>query len=107
MKSDEIVTIYMTFADRAEAERIGHALVAEKLVACVNILSPVTAIYPWDGAIQQEQEVAALAKSTAARFDAVAARVTELHSYDVPCIVAWPVAGIAGPYAQWVAQAIG
>ena len=102
-----IVTVYATFADAAEAERIARILVEERLAACANILGPCTAIYHWQGAIERAEEVAALFKTredTAARM---IDRLTELHSYDVPAAVVWPTAGSGERYRAWVLDSTG
>ncbi|MGC2854215.1 divalent-cation tolerance protein CutA [Novispirillum sp. DQ9] len=99
--------VYMTAADRDEALRIGRALVDERLAACVNVLGEITSIFRWDGAVQQEGEVAFIAKTSAAMVDALAARVTELHSYDTPCVVALPIAAGAAPFLKWLEVEVG
>ena len=97
-----IVSVYATFADAGEAARIGRALVEERLAACVNILGPCRSIYRWQGAIEDSAEVAALFKTAEARAEALIARLAELHSYDLPAAVAWPIAAASPAYAQWV-----
>jgi periplasmic divalent cation tolerance protein len=99
---DQVLSVYVTAADADEARRIGRALVEEDLAACVNILPGHTAIYRWEGELEEGAECAFLAKTTAARFEALRARVRALHSYELPCIVAFPVeAGDAG-FLAWV-----
>jgi periplasmic divalent cation tolerance protein len=88
----EIVTVYATFADAAEAERIARTLVEEQLAACANILGPCTSIYRWQGAVEQAGEVAALFKTRADAADRLIERLGTLHSYDVPAAVVWPIA---------------
>ena len=100
-------TVYAVFADAAEAERIGEAVVAERLAACINILPPVRSIYRWHGEVMRADEVAAILKTSAAGADALIARIVALHSYDVPCAVAWPIAGIPGPLAAWIEDSVG
>ena len=97
-----IVTIYATFASDEEARRIGRACVEERLAACVNVLGPIHSIYRWHGKIEEAGETAALFKTAADRAEALVARVAELHSYDVPAAVVWPVADAPGLFAQWV-----
>jgi periplasmic divalent cation tolerance protein len=97
-----VVTVYTTFADADEAARIGHTVVEERLAACINILSPCTSIYRWDGTIQQSAEVPALLKTSTSSVDALIARIAELHSYDVPAITVWPVERLSAPFAEWV-----
>jgi len=102
-----VVSVYAIFASVEEAERIGRAVVEERLAACINILSPARSIYRWRGAIEQANEVAAILKTTAASADALITRVAALHSYDVPCIVTWPIDKILGSYTEWVEDSVG
>jgi periplasmic divalent cation tolerance protein len=98
----EIVTVYATFADAAEAERIARALVEEQLAACANIIGPCTSIYRWQGAVEQAGEVVALFKTRADAADRLIERLGELHSYDVPAAVVWPIARAGESYREWV-----
>ena len=97
-----VISIYAVFADADEAERIGRAMVEEGLAACVNILGPVRSVYRWKGAVETADEVAAIFKTTDAQADSLMTRIAGLHSYDVPCVVTWPIDKILGPYADWV-----
>ena len=97
-----VVSVYAVFANAEEAERIGRTVVEERLAACINILPPVRSIYRWKGAIETADEVAAIFKTSDATVDALITRVAGLHSYDVPCIVSWPVEKVLGSYAAWV-----
>lgn len=99
-----VVTVYAVFADPAEAQRIGMAIVEEKLAACVNILSPCRSIYRWEGAIETATETPALIKTTLDNADALIARVTELHSYETPAIAVWPIERLPTDFAQWVEE---
>ena len=102
-----VVSVYAIFADAEEAERIGRQVVEERLAACINILPPVRSIYRWKGAVESAEEVAAILKTTDARADALIVRIAALHSYDVPCIVTWPVDKVLGAYADWVEDSVG
>ena len=98
----DIVTVYATFADGAEAERIALALVEERLAACANILGPCRSIYRWQGEVAQAEEVAALFKARADKAEALLARIAALHGYDVPAAVVWPIAAALPAYVDWV-----
>ena len=102
-----VVSVYAVFANAGEAERIGRQMVEEQLAACVNILPPIKSIYRWQGNIETADEVAALFKTTNAQVDALITRIAALHSYDVPCIVTWPVNKLLGAYADWVEDSVG
>ena len=101
-----ILSVYAVFANTEEAERIGHAVVKERLAACVNIFPPVRSIYRWKGEIETADEVGAIFKTHHWRSDALMERIAQLHSYDVPCIVAWPIEKIVGSYADWVEDSV-
>ncbi|HEY0131494.1 MAG TPA: divalent-cation tolerance protein CutA [Allosphingosinicella sp.] len=98
-----IVTVYATFASDEEARRIARTLVEERLAACANILGACLSIYRWQGEVEEAEEVAALFKTRAGRAEALIARLTELHSYDVPAAVVWPIPEASPAYASWVA----
>lgn len=101
------VSVYATFADAGEAERIGEAVITERLAACINILPPMRSIYRWQGEILRADEVAAILKTSQQSAHALIARIAELHSYDVPCVVAWPIADLPAPFSAWIADSVG
>jgi periplasmic divalent cation tolerance protein len=101
-----VVSVYSVFASAEEAERIGRTVVEERLAACINILPAVRSIYRWQGAVETADEVAAILKTTHEQADALMTRIASLHSYDVPCIVTWPIDKILASYADWVEQTI-
>ena len=96
-------SIYITTKDEDEAEKIGKALVEEKLAACVNI-HPIKSIYRWEGNIQEEAEIAMLVKTKAGLADKVIERVKELHSYEVPYIVSLPIEKGYPDYLKWIEE---
>lgn len=97
-----ILIVYCTCPDSDSAERIAAALVTEGLAACVNRLSGVTSVYLWQGRIEQDKEELLLIKTTEAGFDALAARIRELHPYELPEIIAAPITRGLPEYLQWV-----
>jgi len=101
-----VVSVYAVFANAEEAERIGRTVVEERLAACVNILGAISSIYHWKGKIESADEVAAIFKTHHWRADALIARIAELHSYEVPAIVSWPIDKILGSYADWVEDTV-
>ena len=89
--------------DEAAANRIALAVVEAKLAACVNLLPRVQSIYRWQGAVESASEVPLLIKTTAGRYDALEAVIRDLHPYDVPEIIALPVAAGLPAYLDWLA----
>ncbi|UKJ72859.1 divalent-cation tolerance protein CutA [Azospirillum brasilense] len=98
----EFVFAYITAGSRDEARRIGRALVEERLAACANIFDGMTSIYRWQGSIEEATETVLIAKTRAELFDRLAARVRELHSYDVPCVVELRVGRGNPAYLDWL-----
>jgi len=102
-----IVSVYAVFANDEEAERIGRQMVEERLAACVNILPGCRSIYRWQGAVDSADEVPALFKTVDYQAEALMTRIAGLHSYDVPCVVVWPIDKLLGSYAEWVEASVG
>ena len=94
--------VYITAKNANEAVAIGRDLVERKLAACANVHSPVVSIYRWRGLIQQDDEVVLIAKTRRDLVDNLSARVTEIHSYECPCVVAIPIAGGYAPFLEWI-----
>ena len=101
-----VVSVYAVFANAEEAERIGRDVVEARLAACVNILGPVRSIYRWKGAVETADEVAAIFKTSGDVAGDLMTRIAGLHSYDVPCIVTWPIDKLLGNYAAWVDESV-
>ncbi len=99
-----LLAVYTTTATREEARRIAAALVERRLAACVQI-SDIESTYVWQGAVQQEPECRLMIKTTAEVYEAVAALIRELHSYDLPAIFALPVERADAAYRAWVSAA--
>lgn len=94
--------VYVTCGDEDEARRIGRTLVEERLAACANVIGAMKSIYWWQGAVQEDAETVLIAKTKQGLVDRLSARVQELHSYDVPCVVALPIAGGNPDFMQWI-----
>lgn len=99
---DGVLLAISNAPDAATAEAIARALVAERLAACVNLMSPCTSIYRWQGEVEQASEVPMLIKTTRRRWAALEARLRELHPYQVPELIALNPAAVLAEYAHWV-----
>lgn len=99
--------IYMTCETVEEGERIGAALIEERLVACVNMVPGMRSMYWWQGKVEQAEEVVLIAKTRQELVGTVTDRVLELHSYDVPCVVALDADGGNPEFLKWIAEETG
>ena len=97
-----MIMIYATYASAEEAQKISKTLVEERLVACANIMPGHQSLYWWEGKVEEGQEVAVIYKTRAERFDEVKERILALHSYDVPCIVSWPIEQGHEAFLDWI-----
>lgn len=99
----ETLLVLTNLPDEETARRLADRLVGGRLAACVNILAPCRSVYRWEGRIEDAAEVPVLIKTTAARYAELEAAIRELHPYELPEIVAVPIAlGLPG-YLSWVA----
>lgn len=96
--------LYITAKDAKEAGKIATALVRERLAACANIVSGIRSIYRWKGKIEKSAEVLLTAKTKASLVNKAIARVRELHSYECPCIVSFPVDKGNPDFLKWVSN---
>jgi periplasmic divalent cation tolerance protein len=99
---DRVVLIYTTFPTLDDAKRVGGALVAARLAACVNMFPGMISIFEWKGAREEAQEVAMIVKTRAALADAVLAETKRLHPYELPALLVLPTEGGSAEYCEWI-----
>lgn len=100
------IAIMTTTDSLEEARSISATLVERRLAACAQI-SSIQSYYSWEGAVQNDEEFRILLKTTDERYAEAEAAILELHSYDLPAIVAFDITQAYGPYADWVADTTG
>jgi periplasmic divalent cation tolerance protein len=97
------VRAVLTTAPNAEVGGvIARALVEERLAACVNVIPGVRSIYRWKDEVQDDPEVVLIIKTRADRCEALAARIKDLHPYDVPEVLVLPAVGGSARYLAWI-----
>lgn len=104
MDESDTLLVLTTLPDRDTAVKLAQRLVQSRLAACVNILSGCTSVYRWKGTIEQADEVPVLIKTRAARYDELEAAIRGLHPYEVPEVIAVPLARGLSDYLEWVAE---
>ena len=97
-----VVLVLTTTSGRDEADRLAHAIVDERLAACVQILPKMTSVYIWEGKVQTEAEHLLLIKTLEEKFDALSEFIRANHSYDVPEVVAINAERVSDDYLKWV-----
>jgi periplasmic divalent cation tolerance protein len=94
--------VLISTPDIETAGRIGRVLVEERLAASANAVPGVRSVYRWGGAVQEASEALLLVKTASDRVPALAARVRDLHPYELPAVVALPVVDGGAAYLDWI-----
>ena len=96
------VLVYTTFARLEDAKRVGEALVAARLAACVNIFPGMISIFEWKGAREEANEIAMLIKTRKLLVEAVLKETKRLHPYELPALLVLPTEGGSAEYCAWI-----
>ncbi len=100
--SVDYIVIFITVSTNQEANAIADILVQERKAACVNIVPGLQSKFWWQGKMESADESLLIVKTKAAILDSVIDRVKQIHSYDVPEIIALPVIGGNEDYLNWI-----
>ncbi len=101
------VVVLVTCGSAGEANRIARGLVERRLTACVNVLTArVRSTYRWKGKVESATEYLLVIKSSRKQFRALRAEVERLHSYQVPEVIALPIAEGSPAYLKWLADCL-
>ena len=104
MDNPSTLVVLVNTASEEEAVGIARTIVDERLAACANIVRGVRSIYRWQGKVEDETETTMIIKTVPERLSALTKRIVELHSYDVPEVIALAVVGGHAPYLDWVSE---
>ncbi|MFH1190180.1 MAG: divalent-cation tolerance protein CutA [Candidatus Omnitrophota bacterium] len=104
---NKYVIIFVTCSSRREADSIAAALLNKRLVACANVITGIGSKFWWNGRIDKARETLVMLKTAGNRFRAVEKEVKKLHSYDIPEIIAVPIARLSEDYRSWIDNSIG
>ena len=101
----EMLLVFTTFANEADAERVTRALLDERLIACANLL-PARSLYRWKEKIEDQREIVTLMKTRKQDWTVLLSRLHELHPYETPECIAVRVAAGAPRYMAWLEEAL-
>jgi len=105
-RESKYCVVVITCPSQKEAVKVKNILLDHRLVACVNIIKGVDSFFRWQGKIEFASEVMLLAKTTRRKFKKIITRVTEVHPYDVPEIIAIPIIDGNKPYLDWIDESL-
>ncbi len=107
MEQFTYVVLFITTADDEEAQLISRVLLEQRKAACVNIVPRVSSLFWWQGNIEQAEESLLVVKTRVKLLDEIVKLVKEIHSNDVPEIIALPIVGGSQDYLEWVGEEAG
>jgi periplasmic divalent cation tolerance protein len=103
---ENIFVVLVTAPSTDVGRDIARALLDGKLAACVNIVPSITSLYTWEGELCVDEEVLLIIKTTTSAFDALTSAIKSIHPYDVPEIIALPLAAGSRDYLDWIQGAV-
>lgn len=107
MSETRAALIWCAFPTQNEARAVAETLLAERLIACANIIPGVVSLFWWQDEIEAADEVAMLCKTSALQLAAASTRLAKLHPYDVPAVSGWIADEAPDAMRQWLAETTG
>ena len=104
MKPEDVLLVLTNLPDKDAAMKLARAVIDAREAACVNVLGGGTSVYRWEGVVETAEEVPVLIKTTRERYAALEAAIRGAHPYELPEIIAVPLAQGLPAYLQWVAD---
>lgn len=106
METSSYIVLLITTATAEEAQRISRALVEQRKAACVNIVPGVSSLFWWQGKLDSTEESLLIVKTKASLLSEIVTLVKEIHSYDIPEIIALPIVGGNQDYLEWIQKEV-
>lgn len=106
MEEFAYIVLFITTANTNEAQRISKVLLEQKKVACVNIVPRVSSLFWWENKLDSAHESLLIVKTKASLLNEVVGLVREIHSYDIPEIIALPIVGGNKDYLEWIRKEV-
>jgi len=100
------IVLFITTANTDEAQRIAKVLLNERKAACVNIVPRISSLFWWQDKLDSAQESLLIIKTKASVLNEIVRLVREIHSYDIPEIIALPIIGGNQDYLEWMGKEI-
>ncbi|MEV4704672.1 divalent-cation tolerance protein CutA [Actinoplanes sp. NPDC049316] len=100
--TEDVVEVVVTAADAEWLAGFARRLVEDRLAACGHQIAAIRSVYRWEGAVHDDPEARVALHTRASLVPEIVARADAEHPYDVPCVLALPVAGGNPAYLAWV-----
>ena len=103
-KAGDFCIVYVTTNSFDNASQIAKILVSERLAACATIVMNIVSIFGWQGAVQESHEFLIMIKTTFEKLESLEERVSQVHPYEVPQIIAVRLDSASEPYLNWMKE---
>ncbi len=103
----DVCLIVTTCGSEETALTIAASLVDQGFAACVNMLPGIKSYYYFKGETQLDEEVLLMVKTTLEMFPKVSEVISDLHTYEIPEILMFPVGEGSAPFLDWIRQSVG
>lgn len=100
------IVIFITAANKKEAQSLTRQLIKHKLAACVNIVDKIESFFWWQGKVDSAKEALLIIKSKKSKLTKIIKLVKSMHSYEVPEVIALPIISGYRPYLNWIGESI-
>ena len=100
------IVVVTTVGTEEQANALAREIVARRQAACVNIVPGVRSVYRWKGKICQDGELLLVIKTLSGEFDGIAETIREIHSYELPEILAFDVERGEAKFLAWIADCV-
>ena len=98
------IVVFVTAKDAKQAQKIAAGLIRGRLAACVNVVKDIKSIFWWEGSVDQSDEALLIIKSRKTLLKKIIRKVKELHSYQLPEIIALPIIDGSKDYLKWIGE---
>ena len=103
---ESMIIVIVTTNSEHEAQEIINTLLRKRVIACGNIIGPISSSFWWKDNIEQSEEFLLLLKSKMSLYKKLENEVLKLHSYEIPEIVVLPIVEGSKKYLDWIATSI-
>ena len=100
------IVVVTTVGTEEEANLVAEELVERRHSCCVNILPIHRSVYRWQGKICDDSEYMLIIKTLESEYSAVEAALRELHSYDLPEILAFGILRGEAGFLTWITSCL-
>ncbi|MDP8253021.1 MAG: divalent-cation tolerance protein CutA [Candidatus Kaelpia aquatica] len=102
---EDYIQVYTTTV-KGNAEKIAKMLLSKRLAGCIQIVGPIKSSYRFKGKIEQSKEYLCIIKTKSSLFKKLEKAIKEVHSYELPEIIATAIVSSSQDYLDWLDRSL-